>query len=213
MTSKTHEVVYFDGAGRAEAVRILLHIAGIEFTDTRFKFPDWPSIKPTTPLGSVPVLKIDGVQHVQSLALMRYAGRLAKWYPKEADIIDALVVDEVLDTLGELMSSVPRKATDAGGDEEKFKTLRQEYQNGKMTTFLKFIEATIERNSGNGVYIVGSTPTIADLALMMTVKSVKDGNWDHVSPDVFESFPLINKNVDAMNENEGIKSYYASIKK
>lgn len=61
-----YELLYFQGAGRAETIRIMLHAAGVDFKDTRFSGPEWPEIKPTTPLGSVPVLKIDNVQYCQS---------------------------------------------------------------------------------------------------------------------------------------------------
>jgi len=54
------------GAGRAETIRILLHAAGVDFEDTRFSGPEWPEIKPTTPLGFVPVLKVDDVPYCQS---------------------------------------------------------------------------------------------------------------------------------------------------
>ena len=211
----SHELLYFDGAGRAEAIRILLHIGKVDFTDTRFKGEDWPTIKPTTPLGFVPVLKIDDVSHCQSMALLRYAGKLAGWYP--TDPIESLIVDEVLDTLNELMSGVPRKATHANGDEGKYKELRQEYQNTTLKHCLRFVENFIITNAkknpqSKGVYIVGNSPTIADLALSMTHKSIAGGDWDHISPTVFVDYPLIVQAVTAVNTDAGIKSYYDSKK-
>jgi hypothetical protein len=62
-----HEIIYFNAAGRAEVTRILLHAAGIEFKDTRIAYPDWQKLKPTTPLGSLPLLKIDDKTYVQSV--------------------------------------------------------------------------------------------------------------------------------------------------
>jgi len=63
----SHEVLYFNGAGRAETTRIMLHAAGINFKDTRFGPKDWGTVKPTTPRGQLPLLKIDGKQYTQSL--------------------------------------------------------------------------------------------------------------------------------------------------
>ena len=63
-----YELLYFNGAGRAEAIRLMLHAGGIEFDDKRIGFQEWPEIKETTPLGAVPVLKIDGVSYCQSTA-------------------------------------------------------------------------------------------------------------------------------------------------
>ena len=63
----SYEITYFDAGGRAEPIRIMLYAAGVDFTDNRFKGPEWPAIKSTTPLGAVPTLKIDDVTYCQSL--------------------------------------------------------------------------------------------------------------------------------------------------
>jgi Glutathione S-transferase, N-terminal domain len=52
MTTPSYELVYFGIPGRAENIRILLHAAGIDFTDTHIKFEDWMTMKPTTPFGN-----------------------------------------------------------------------------------------------------------------------------------------------------------------
>ena len=56
----TLELIYFDIPGRGEPIRKAFKFGCIKFTDTRFAFKDWPTVKPTTCLGSVPVLKVDG---------------------------------------------------------------------------------------------------------------------------------------------------------
>ncbi len=63
-----YEIIYFDIPNRAEATRIMLHaVDGIEFKDTRFPVSDWPTIKPSTLLGAVPIFKVDGKSFCQSL--------------------------------------------------------------------------------------------------------------------------------------------------
>ena len=100
------ELVYFDVPGRAEPIRIMLHAAGIDFVDTRISGKDWATIKPTTPLGFVPILKMGGKEYSQSAALMRFAAKKSGCYP--TNDIQALVVDEVMDSINELMSKAPR---------------------------------------------------------------------------------------------------------
>ena len=213
MSTSKHEILYFDGSGRAEAIRILLHIANVEFTDTRFKGTEWPAIKPTTPLGSVPVLKIDGIQHCQSMSLARYAGKLAGWYPKnnDDDPVSELIVDEIMDTLNELVDSFPRKQRDANGDEEKFKELREEFETTGLKKYLEFIEGWISTNGGT--YCVGNAPTVADLQLVLSVRMLQSGFMDHISKDVCDSYVGIMSTVAAVESNEGYKSYYESIEK
>ena len=197
--SPSHEVIYFNGPGRAEAIRILLQIAKADWKDTRFEFSDWPTkIKPSTPLGSVPVLKIDGIDHVQTTALTRYAGKLAGWYPE--DPLEALVSDEACESLNEMMALAPKSK-----DPEELKKLRQEYQATTMTKYSTFLESAIQRNGGVGF---AKSPCVGDLLLMIMVCSVAKGSWDHIDPKFFEAYPGITGTVDAMKANEQVKSYY-----
>lgn len=196
---RQHSLLYFDSPGRAQVIRICLTLAGVDWHDERLAYSDWATIKPTTPLGSVPVLTIDGVPHVQSVALARYAGRLAGWYP--ADPWQALVVDEVMESLNELMSKTPRSA-----DPDEFKQLRQDYQRTTMTKYANFVEAAIQRNGGVGV--VALQPSIADLALRLLVQGVAQGNWDHVDPHFFETFPGIMATCQMIEEHKDIQAYY-----
>lgn len=198
-----HELLYFDAPGRAETIRICLHAANIDFTDTRFAGKDWPSIKSTTPLGSVPVLKIDGIQHVQSVALARYAGKLGGFYPD--DPLQALCVDEVMDTLNELTARAPRAK-----DPDEMKVAREHFQKDTMTKYASFLEDLIQTNGGVGF---GSTPSIADIALRSSVESIRSGMWDHIDPKFFESYKGIVATVDAIAKNEKVVAYYASLSK
>jgi glutathione S-transferase len=199
----SHELLYFDGAGRAEAIRILLHIAKVpDWKDTRLAGKDWPTVKPTTPLGSVPVLTIDGVPYCQMTALMRYAATLAGWYPE--DPIERLVVDSVMESLNEMMSKAPKSS-----DDDELKRLRQDYQAGVMTQYSTFVESYIQRNGGQGLT---KSISVGDLALVALVDGVASGDWTHVDPAFFEQYPGITATVSMVKDNEAYKSYYAEKK-
>jgi glutathione S-transferase len=200
----TTELIYFNGAGRAEVTRILLHAAGVDFTDTRMQGGEWPTIKPTTPLGSVPVLKIDGVQYCQSGAMTRYAARLAGFFP--TDPLEGLVCDEALECLGELMSEAPK-----GGTPEELKEKRQAFQHGKMTKIVTLLESRIQAIGGGTGFC--KEPCVADLALESTVKSIAGGSWDHIDVDFFDKFPGIKATCAMIAEHEKVKAYYASLAK
>jgi prostaglandin-H2 D-isomerase / glutathione transferase len=199
-----HELVYFDTPGRAESIRILLHAAGIEFSDTRIPFSDWSTLKPTTPLGSVPILNINGTPHVQSIALVRYAAKLAGFYPQ--DLLEALVVDEVMDSINELISKAPRSQ-----DKEELKKLRQDYQATTMTQYASFLENVITRNGS--LLVVGQTVTVADLSVRALVQAVATGSWDYVDAGFFNAYPGILASTKAAEENDKVVAYYASQKK
>jgi glutathione S-transferase len=213
--SHTTEVIYFDAAGRAEVTRIMLHAAGIPFTDTRIDGKDWPALKPTTPMGSIPLLKIDGISYTQSVPQMRYAARLADFYP--SDPLEGLVIDEAMECLNELMAEAPK-----GGTDEELKEKRQAFQHGKMTQISKLLESRIQV-SGHGkgfskqpcVEDVGHTrkPCVADLALYMTVQSISGGDWTYIDANYFEQFPGITATCEMIADDEQVKAYYASLKK
>lgn len=209
MTTPSYELVYFGIPGRAENIRILLHAAGITFTDTHIKFDDWKTLKPTTPLGTVPILKVDGVEHVQSLALMRYAAKLAGFYPTD-DHLAALRIDEVMDTCSELVSKAPRAA-----DKDEMKKLRQEYQATTMTQFASFLEGLVTKNkeaTGSSL-MVGTTVTLADMMVNGMNKSVAKGAYDYIDTDFFsKDYPGIMATAKAVDDNEKVMAYYESKK-
>ena len=59
----TTKVIYFDGYGRAEAIRLLLKHAKVEFEDVRVTHADWPTKKAELNLefGQLPAVELDGV--------------------------------------------------------------------------------------------------------------------------------------------------------
>ncbi|KAF6016575.1 hypothetical protein EB796_025119 [Bugula neritina] len=67
--------LYFDVRARGEAIRMLYALAGKELDDQRIGFADWPSLKPSTPLGKVPVLTTQDGVLCQSNVIARYLGR------------------------------------------------------------------------------------------------------------------------------------------
>jgi prostaglandin-H2 D-isomerase / glutathione transferase len=207
-----HEVVYFNGAGRAEAIRVCLYIASqtkdsdvaVAWMDTRIEGKDWPALKPTTPLGSLPLLKVDGFTHVQSLSLARYAAKLAGLYP--SDPLQALYVDEVMDTINDLISATPMSK-----DEEEKKQLREEFAANKMKQYVDFIESTIQHNTGgNGVV---TTPSVADLILQNVVSMIHEGHFDYIDKTYFDSYPGIMATTESISNHDGVKAYYASLGK
>eukprot|EP00984_Skeletonema_dohrnii_P020064 scaffold9695_cov74-Skeletonema_dohrnii-CCMP3373.AAC.7 len=178
-SSRQHELLYFNGAGRAETIRISLHAAGINFTDTRFTGKDWPAIKPTTPLGGVSVLKV-----------------------KIDDPLQALIVDEAIETLNELMAVAPKHS-----DPEELLKLRKEFQAGTMTKYVDFLEGLIQKNGGVGF---ASTSSIADLTLWGTVKMIRTGDWTGIDATFFESYVGIVATVESIAKDDKVVAYYAS---
>ena len=80
------KLTYFDLGGRAEAIRMLLNHAKVDFEDCRVTGQAWADLKANTaecPNGQVPVLKIDGKVLCQSSPILRHVGIKHGYYPAE----------------------------------------------------------------------------------------------------------------------------------
>ncbi|GAB9468303.1 Glutathione s-transferase [Globisporangium polare] len=97
------KLTYFDGTGRAELARLLFAFGGIAFEDERIQHAEMPALKPSLPLGQLPVLQVDGsTVYSQSFAIARYAAALSGLNPK--DPVDAMRVDMVSETIRDLVT-------------------------------------------------------------------------------------------------------------
>ncbi|XP_072391078.1 glutathione S-transferase-like isoform X3 [Diabrotica undecimpunctata] len=121
----TYKLTYFDITGKAEPIRLLLSYGEIPFEDKRVEFGEWPKIKPTTPLGQVPVLEVDGKAIPQSTAICRYLASILKLDGKDAK--ENLALDVALETLFDLqkLATEIKYEKDAAKKDEKVEKLKQ----------------------------------------------------------------------------------------
>lgn len=99
----TYKLTYFDLKALAEPIRFLFAYGNIKYEDVRIATEKWPEIKPTMPLGQMPVLDIDGQRVHQSVAIGRYFAK--KVGLAGADDWEQLLVDIAVDTINDLRAS------------------------------------------------------------------------------------------------------------
>jgi glutathione S-transferase len=104
MSAIDYELVYFPIAGRAESIRLLFAIAGVEFKDTRIPFEQWAEHKANAPLGQMPFLiettSEGSTRYPQSQSILRrLARRWGLYGTTEAEQTD---VDIAADTTTDL---------------------------------------------------------------------------------------------------------------
>lgn len=180
-----YELLYFDGPGRAEAIRILLHAAGIPFVDRRVTYGEWMvTIKDTTPLHQVPTLKMGDATYIQSLALTRFFAKKAGFYPIGEDSnLECLLVDEMLETCNDIGLDCPQDP-----DPVVCATQRQTWQSTTLTRYANFIEMRLAKYHGKGTI---GRPSVADLAVKHVVDGVRSGFFEHVDKNFFDAYPNI----------------------
>ncbi|POM76985.1 Glutathione S-transferase [Phytophthora palmivora] len=99
----------------------------VSFEDERLDRDAFLAVKPTLPLGQVPVLEVDGTTYSQSMAIARYAAKLTGLYPH--DPLECLRVDMASESLVDikaLISEITYRTPDETAKAEKTKKLLEE---------------------------------------------------------------------------------------
>jgi len=198
------KLTYFDfHGGRAEPVRLALHIGGLAFEDYRFASTEFAEVRKSTPFGQVPTLVVDGVQVTQCDSILRYAGKLAGLYP--ADAFQALLCDEVMYVVEEagvqLGPSFRMK-----GDAQK--EARAELVNGSMPVYLAWLQSQLQAHGGE--YFADHRLTVADLKVFVDVRALNSGRLDHVPTDLVEKVaPALNAHMQRIAQTPAVALYYA----
>jgi len=192
-----YRLVYFNSRGRAESIRYLFALAGVEYEDVRLDHGEnWQAMKPKTPFGQVPVLDIDGFQLAQTKAIARYVGKefnMAGRNNLESAKADMLVdgVDDVANHLRPVMREK---------DPEKKKELFEVVKKDHIEPFLKRYENFLEQN-GTG-YFVNDQITWADVFLFDTLQK-----WEKRHPELLQHHQKLRQFVDKVSANPKIKAW------
>lgn len=203
----TLKLTYFDfHGGRAEPVRLALHLGGIAFDDHRFPGAEFAAIRQTAPLGQVPVLEVDGVQVTQSDAILRYAGKRGGLYP--TDDYQALLCDEILAGLEDAGIQVGKSFGLTG---DALKEARTALVEGPLPKYLGWLQHQLQAHGGS--YFADNRLTIADLKVFVFVRSLTSGQLDHVPTDLVERLaPAVHAHAQRIAATAGVSQYYARFK-
>jgi len=198
------KVSYFDfHGGRGEAARVALSIAGIPFEDDRVTFDRWPSMKPATPFGGLPVLEVDGKRISQSNAINRYVGRLTGLYPD--DPWQAALCDQVSDAVeslyAEMLHSFHIK------DPEELARERTKLLEGAIPKYLTGLRSLLVEQGGE--WFAGGRLTVADLKSSECVRHLSTGKLDHIPIDTVRTIaPELADHRERVLAQPAVKAYY-----
>ncbi|KAF8572165.1 hypothetical protein P879_00235 [Paragonimus westermani] len=165
------QLTYFNGRGRAEYIRMVLHAADLEFEDHRIEMNDWPTIKPTIAGGQLPVLDVTtccgkSKQMNESMAIARWFAR--KHHMMGSNDEEYYEVERVIGQCSDIYQDVYRIFRATG--EEKQKLLKQ-FTEGNGPRLLKVISKHLEA-SPTGL-VVGDKPTLADFCILCAIDQVE----------------------------------------
>ncbi|KAG5864165.1 Glutathione S-transferase, partial [Gonioctena quinquepunctata] len=178
----SYKVHYFDITGRAEPIRMLLSYGGLDFEDVRVSKENWPKVKPTMPLGQLPVLEHDGKLIPQTTAICRYLATKVKLSGN--DDVEKLKIDITVDTIGDLRQKVQEWAFER--DQVKKSSLEEGLLKEKVPFYLEKLEKYAETNGG---YISLERITWADIIFLCSYEAL--GNM--LKKDVIADYPNLVK--------------------
>ena len=194
-TDPSHvKIEYFSGGhGRAEPLRVLLHHAGVPFTDDTVSLTGWmwrKTINNTGEMGGLPIVHYQGRQMQQTGAVLRAFGT-EKGYYNPADWKQAAKIDWIIDTWGDLL-------TQAAGiifqfDSEAVRQSKwQDAAQTKWRPFLVKLEAQLQK--GGHKFIAGETVTIGDCVMFSVCHNIFQNETFHGQPFFraeFNNYPLL----------------------
>ncbi|XP_013148281.1 PREDICTED: glutathione S-transferase 2-like [Papilio polytes] len=190
-------VTYFNTKGLGEGIRMLLAYGGQEFEDVRLEKEQWAELKPKTPFGQLPMVKIDGKQYAQSVAICRYLGR--KYGLSGSDIEEDLIIDQNLDFFNDVRS----KAASAHYEpDEKLKAIKLgELKKEQLPLLFGKLDEIIQKNNG---YLAAGKLTWADFIFAGIYDAIKMVTQ---MPELDEKYPSFKKLKDTVCELPKVKAY------
>lgn len=197
------KVTYFDFAGsRGEEVRLALVIAGVAFDDNRIKSDEFARIKGELPFGSVPVFEMTGHGvFAETNAILRLIGRLHCLHPD--DPWDGARHDAVLEACEELRQRV--SATSRIADAAEKKAARQALAADYIPRWAKGTERLI----GEGPFVGGAQPAVADIKVYMIERALSGGTYDDISTAVLDHFDRLKAVARGIASHPAVLAWYA----
>lgn len=203
MTTRKPRLSYFDApVSRGEECRLALHLAGVEFEDVRIPGKDWPSIKPTTPFGTIPTFELPGLPVLAEVnAILVYIGR--RWGLHPADLYEAARHEMMMSHVESLRAAVAPTLRLADDDKRRARE-------GLVATFLPAWAAATERQlTGDGPFFAGGKLHVVDLKLHMAYRWFSGGTVDHIPATIFAAYPRFVGIHDAVRDHAGVRAWYA----
>ncbi|KAJ8559056.1 hypothetical protein ON010_g8392 [Phytophthora cinnamomi] len=196
---------YFGFAGRAEAARLAFYVGGVPFADKRLSREQFAAMKPSLPLGQLPVLEVDGEVMTQTYAILRYAGRLGGLYPTSSPFA-ALKVDELLHALCEMGDQMVPSFQEQ--DAEKKKAMRVELATVTLPRYAALVETRLEKLQQLPTF-QSDAVFVHEIAIFTWMKALKQGMIDHIPTTLFDDYKLHNAVFDKIANHPKVTEWYS----
>jgi len=176
-------------------------VAGVEFEDNRIASSAWPSLKPNTPFGALPILEVEGKPAVsQANAILAYIGRKYELLPR--DEWEGLRLQSLMEAAEELRHTISK--TFGIKDADELKRRRTELAEGPIRSWGANMERQIL-----GPFAGGDQVSVADIKLFVVVGWLKKGALDHVPTDVLDHCPKLQTLFERVKSHPRVVDWYS----
>ena len=200
------ELVYWNVPfWRAETSRLALFIGGVDFEDVRPNREEYFAMKASgvLPFGQLPIMRVDGEAIGQTAGIARFCGKLSGLYPTE-NHLEAARVDQVLDAATDITSQL--SPTMRVKDLEQKVQQRAALAADTLPRWLGYLESLLQANEGSG-YFVGSSLTVADLAIWRMMGWLTGGILDGIPRDLMDGFPGLTRHYRAVDSLPKVREW------
>lgn len=201
-------LTYFQGRGRAELTRLMLEVCGITYQERTITKALLDQLREGGELffQQLPLLELDGMKLVQSVAMVRYIARTHDMYGSSP--VEAYQCDMIADGLADLKEHFIKFA-----DYQQRKEDPQAYDSmlkGKLPRYLSAMEKQLSRNgkSDTALFLVGNKLSHADVALLEVLELVEEQY-----PGVVREYPLLARFHHRMREMDRVRDYLSSTRR
>lgn len=190
-------LIYFDMRGRIEASRLLLMDVGAAFEDRRIKSEqEWAEIRPTLPMGALPVLASGETSVTESHAILRYLSRSHELEPAHSDLIARF--DEAHEAFAAAQEELWLSAWVQGSPYDG--STYGDYGLPKRLEGLARLRKNVP-----GKYWFGSEPTRVDYLAFAFLDEI-----DAFFPNVLVTSPSLKRLHEAIGDRPDIRAYTSS---
>ena len=205
------KLIYFAIPGRVEPARLSLVIGGVEFKDEKIDGEGWGGkLKAEVAPKQLPLMHVGDKVISQSIAILRYAGKVSKYegkplYP-ECPLL-ALEVDEFVDFICEIFPVIGASFKIAEQAEKEAFRAKSVAEGGDIYKWLSYLDTLIGKSSSG--FAVGDYLTVADIALFCFTLPLKSGWLDGMPATCLDDFTNLAAHKARIANIPEVKAYYA----
>ncbi|XP_046853680.1 glutathione S-transferase P 1-like [Xenia sp. Carnegie-2017] len=203
--NRRYKLSYFPVRARAEPIRIILSLAGVDWEDNRnLGGKDITALNEEgiPPFGQLPILEFDDVILAQSMAILRFLSREHGFVPEsslEIAIADS-IVDQIQDCVLEAVKPCYIK------DPKEVEKMEQDLNDNYYPPNLSYFEKIFQKNCKGKTYFFGEKVTYADINFFCFVNGfILSGQLE--VPPMLANYPGLTKTYTAMLNEPKLQNY------